>query len=207
MKLVFRPLALALLTVGAATQLTACFPLAVGGAVMTGMVATDRRTSGTVVEDQAIEFKAGSRIRDSLGDRAHINITSFNRQVLITGEAPNAQDKALVSQIVRNVENVESTVDEVAIMGNSNFSERSNDLIITGRIKASLLDSKDIFGTAFKVTTERGVAFLMGRVTERESKRATEAASVVPGVKKVVRVLEIISEDELARSQKAAPKK
>jgi osmotically-inducible protein OsmY len=149
----------------------------------------------------------GSRIRDSLGDRVHINITSFNRQVLITGEAPNAKDKALVAQIVRNVENVESTVDEVAIMGNSNFSERSSDLIITGRIKASLLDSKDIFGTAFKVTTERGVAFLMGRVTERESKRATEAASVIPGVKKVVRVLEIISEDELARSQNAPSKK
>ena len=207
MKLMFRPLTLGLLIVSAAFQLTACFPLAVGGAVMTGMVATDRRTSGTVVEDQAIELKTSSRIRDSLGDRAHINITSFNRQVLITGEAPNAKDKALVAQIVRNVENVESTVDEVAIMGNSNFSERSSDLIITGRIKASLLDSKDIFGTAFKVTTERGVAFLMGRVTERESKRATEATSVIPGVKKVVRVLEIISEDELARSQNAPPKK
>ena len=207
MKLVFRPLTLGLLIVSADSQLTACFPLAVGGAVMTGMVATDRRTSGTVVEDQAIELKAGSRIRDSLGDRAHINITSFNRQVLITGEAPNAKDKALVAQIVRNVENVESTVDEVAVMGNSNLSERTSDGIITGRIKASLLDSKDIFGTAFKVTTERGVAFLMGRVTERESKRATEAASVIPGVKKVVRVLEIISEDELARSQNAPPKK
>ena len=207
MKLMFRPLALGLLIVSAASQLTACFPLAVGGAVMTGMVATDRRTSGTVVEDQAIELKAGSRIRDSLGDRVHINITSFNRQVLITGEAPNAKDKALVAQIVRNVENVESTVDEVAVMGNSNFSERTSDGIITGRIKASLLDSKDIFGTAFKVTTERGVAFLMGRVTERESKRATEAVSVIPGVKKVVRVLEIISEDELARSQNAPPKK
>ena len=207
MKKLFRPLALGLLIVSATSQLTACFPLAVGGAVMTGMVATDRRTSGTVVEDQALEFKASSRIRDSLGDRAHINITSFNRQVLITGEAPNAQDKALVAQIVRNVDNVESTVDEVAVMGNSNLSERSSDLIITGRIKASLLDSKDIFGTGFKVTTERGVAFLMGRVTERESKRATEAASVVPGVKKVVRVLEIISEDELARSQNAPAKK
>lgn len=207
MNFMFRPLALGLLIVSAVSQLSACFPLAVGGAVMTGMVATDRRTSGTVVEDQAIEFKASSRIRDSLGDRAHINITSFNRQVLITGEAPNAQDKALVSQIVRNVENVESTVDEVAVMGNSNLSERSSDLIITGRIKASLLDSKDIFGTAFKVTTERGVAFLMGRVTEREAKRATEAASVVPGVKKVVRILEIVSEDELARAQNTAPKK
>jgi len=84
MKLMFRPLALGLLIVSAASQLTACFPLAVGGAVMTGMVATDRRTSGTVVEDQAIELKAGSRIRDSLGDRVHINITSFNRQVLIS---------------------------------------------------------------------------------------------------------------------------
>lgn len=207
MKLVFRPLAIGLLIFSAASQLTACFPLAVGGAVMTGMVATDRRTSGTVVEDQAIELKASSRIRDSLGDRAHINITSYNRQVLITGEAPNAQDKALVAQIVRNVEKVESTVDEVAVMGNSNLSERTSDGIITGRIKAALLDSKDIFGTAFKVTTERGVAFLMGRVTERESKRATEAASVIPGVKKVVRVLEIISEDELARSQSAPPKK
>ena len=203
----FLHLALGLLIVSVASQRATCVHRAVGGAVMAGRVATGRKPSGTVLEGQAIELKAGSRIRDSLGDRAHINITSFNRQVLITGEAPNAQDKALVAQIVRNVENVESTVDEVAVMGNSNLSERTSDGVITGRIKASLLDSKDIFGTAFKVTTERGVAFLMGRVTERESKRATEAVSVIPGVKKVVRVLEIISEDELARSQTAPPKK
>jgi osmotically-inducible protein OsmY len=181
------------------TTLTACFPLAVGGAVMTGMVASDRRTTGTVVEDEGIELRASSRIRESLGDRGHVNVTSYNRQVLITGEVASAQDKQLVEQIVSNVDNVRHIVNELAVLGNSTLTQRSSDSLVTGRVKASLVDAKDLFSNTFKVTTERGTVYIMGRVTAREAARATEVISGTPGVQRVVRILETISEDELAR--------
>ncbi|QTN30411.1 BON domain-containing protein [Rhodoferax sp. AJA081-3] len=178
--------------------LTGCFPLAVGGAVMTGMVATDRRTAGTVVEDEGIELRAASRIRENLGERAHVNVTSYNRQVVLTGEVPSAQDKQLVEQIVAGVDNVRHIVDEIGVMGNSSL-QRSSDALVTGRVKAGLIDAKDLFTNAFKITTERGTVYVMGRVTEREAKRATDVISATPGVQKVVRILEIVSEEELAR--------
>ena len=202
-------IALALLgsTLGA---LTGCFPLAVGGAVMTGMVATDRRTAGTVVEDEGIELRAASRIRENLGERGHVNVTSYNRQVVLTGEVPSAQDKQLVEQIVSGVDNVRHIVNEIAVMGNTSLQQRSSDALVTGRVKAGLLDAKDLFTNAFKITTERGTVYVMGRVTEREAKRATDVISATPGVQKVVRILEIVSEEELARlvppTRRDAPK-
>lgn len=179
--------------------LTGCFPLAVGGAVMTGMVATDRRTAGTVVEDEGIELRAASRIRENLGERVHVNVTSYNRQVVLTGEVPSVQDKQLVEQIVAGVDNVRHIVDEIGVMGNSSLQQRSSDALVTGRVKAGLIDAKDLFTNAFKITTERGTVYVMGRVTEREAKRATDVISATPGVQKVVRILEIVSEEELAR--------
>jgi osmotically-inducible protein OsmY len=163
------------------------------------MVATDRRTSGTVVEDNAISLKASSRISDNLGDRVHINVTSYNRQVLLTGEVPNAQDKQLAEKIVSNVENVSGVVNELAISGLSTLSQRSTDSLVTSRVKGSLVDAKDLSANAFKITTERGTVYLMGRVTQREANRATEVITATSGVQKLVRILEIISEDELAR--------
>lgn len=195
----------ALVAAGAfATALTACAPLVVGGAVMTGMVATDRRTSGAQLEDQGIELRAGSRIREAFGDRVHVNVTSFNRQVLLTGEVPNAQDRQQVEQLVGRVENVRSVVNELAVLSASSLSQRSNDALITGKVKASLVDAKDIFANSFNVTTERGTTYLMGRVTQREADRATEIVRGVSGVQRVVRVLEIISEQELRQMQAPA---
>lgn len=179
--------------------LSGCIPLMVGGAVMTGMVATDRRTSGTVVEDEGIEIKAALRVRENLGERAHVNVTSYNRQVLITGEVPNAQDRQLVEQVVANVDNVRNIVNELAILGNSTLTQRSSDSVVTGRVKAALLDTKDLFANSFKVVTEHGTTYVMGRVTQREATRATEVITAQSGVQRLVRVLEIISEDELAR--------
>jgi osmotically-inducible protein OsmY len=188
-----------LLLAVSASILTACFPVIMGGAVMGGMVATDRRTAGAVVEDQGIELRAQSRIRENVGDRAHVNVVSYNRQVLLTGEVPSAQDKQLVEQIVSRVDNVSNIVNDLAVLGKSTLPQRSSDALVTGRVKAALLDSKDLFANAFKITTERGSTYVMGRVTQRESKRATEVISAVPGVQRVVRLLEIITEDELAR--------
>lgn len=189
------------------STLTACFPLAVGGAVVGGMVATDRRTTGTVVEDEGIELRSASRIRAALGERGHVNVTSYNRQVLLTGEVPSAQDKELVEQIVVGVDNVRHIVNELAILGNSSLTQRSSDSLVTGRVKAGLIDANDLSTNAFKITTERGTTYVMGRVTARETKRATEIISGTTGVQRVVRILETISEEELARLQSSTPPK
>ena len=186
-------------------SLTACFPLVVGGVAGGAMVATDRRTSGAQLEDEGIELRAASRIRSNLGERVHVNLTSYNRQVLLTGEVPNAQDKQLVEQIVARVENVSSVVNELAVMGNSTLTQRSSDTLVTGRVKAMLVDARDLSSNAFKVVTERGTTYLMGRVTQREADRATEVVRSTPGVQKVIRIFEIISEEELARMLPAKP--
>ena len=184
----------------AASTLTACVPLLIGGAAAGGsLVATDRRTSGAQLEDEGIELRGISRIRSNIGDRAHINLTSYNRQVLLTGEVPTAQDKALVEQIVTRVENVSAVVNELAVMGNSSLVQRSSDALVTGRVKSLLIDAPDLFANSFKVVTERGTTYLMGRVTQREADRGTNVVRATPGVQKVVRIFEVISEDELAR--------
>jgi osmotically-inducible protein OsmY len=185
--------------------LAACVPLLVGGAVGGGtLIATDRRTSGTQLEDEGIELRALSRLRNALGERSHVNLTSYNRQVLLTGEVANAQDKQQIEQTVAGVENVSTIVNELAIMGNSTLTQRSSDALVTGRVKATLVDARDLSANAFKVVTERGTTYLMGRVTQRESDRATEVIRATPGVQKVVRMFEIISEQELARLLPAA---
>lgn len=179
--------------------LSACAPLIVGGAVVGGVMAVDRRTAGTQIEDEGIELRAAARIRETLGDRVHVNITSYNRQALLTGEVSNAQDRQSVEQIVSQVENVRSVVNDLAVMTPSTLSQRSNDTFITGKVRASLVDARDISANAFKVVTERNVVYLMGRVSQREATRATEIARGVSGVSKVVRVFEIVSEEELRR--------
>ena len=181
--------------------LSACAPIMLGGAVMGTLMATDRRTSGTQVEDEGIELKAGGRIRDSLGERGHVNVTSYNRQVLLTGEMPSAADKQQVEQILSKVENVRSVVNEIDVMEISTLSQRTSDLVLAGKIKASMVDAQDLFANAFKVVTERGTVYLMGRVTQREANRATDLARGIDGVKKVVRVVELNSEEELQRLQ------
>ena len=205
----FRALERLSLTVCAAAllsgALTACVPLLIGGAVGSGtLIATDRRTSGIQLEDEGIELRALSRLRNPLGERSHVNLTSYNRQVLLTGEVANAQDKQQIELAVAGVENVSSIVNELAIMGNSTLTQRSSDALVTGRVKAALVDARDLSANAFKVVTERGTTYLMGRVTQRESDRATEVVRATPGVQKVVRVFEIISEAELARLLPAA---
>ena len=200
-RVLFKRLALSFFTASLlASTLAACVPLVIGGAAAGGsLVATDRRTSGAQLEDEGIELRGISRIRSSLGERGHINLTSYNRQVLLTGEVPTAQDKQLVEQIVSRVENVVTVVNELAVAGNSSLTQRSADTLVTGRVKAQLIDAPDLFTNAFKVVSERGTTYLMGRVTQREADRATNVVRATSGVQKVVRIFEIISEDELAR--------
>lgn len=201
-----RPLLRVLAALAAASVLAGCAPLILGGAVIGGgLVATDRRTTGTQLEDQAIEFKAAARVRE-LATLGHINVVSYNRMALITGEVPDAEQKGRVERAVAAVENVRGVVNELGIGQNSTLGSRSTDAVIGAQVKASLVDARDLQANAFKVVSERGIVYLMGLVTEREATRAAEVARAVPRVQKVVRVFEILSEEELARlGRPAAP--
>lgn len=193
-------------TLAAASLLQACAPLVVGGAVVGGsLMAIDRRTSGAQVEDQAIELKAGARVRE-LATLGNVNVTSYNRMVLISGEVPSEDEKRKVEDAVSRLDNVRSVVNELAVAGNASLGSRSSDTVLSAKIKATFVDAKDLQANALKVVTERGIVYLMGRVTEREATRSANLAATVPGVQKVVRVFEIISEEELAGLQpKPAP--
>ena len=181
------------------SSLSGCVPLVVGGAVMTGIVATDRRTAGAQVEDEGIELKVASAVRNDLGDAVHLNVTSFNRRVLLTGEVRSAADKERAEKLAQSQENVQSVVNDLAVGPASSFSQRSKDTVTTSQVKAAFVDAKDLQVNAFKVLTERGVVYLMGRVTPREAKRASDITRTIGGVTKVVRVFEEISEEDLRR--------
>ena len=181
-----------------ASVLSACAPLVIGGAMVGGaMVGTDRRTSGSQLEDQGIELRTSNRLHDALGDRGHLNVTSYNRQVLLTGEVPSEADKQTAEQVARQVENVRSLVNELAVMGNSSLSQRSSDALVTGKVKAGLVDARDLSANAFKVVTERGTVYLMGLVTQAEATRATDITRSVDGVQRVVRIFEIMTDEQL----------
>ena len=192
-------------TVGAAvllsSALTACVgPLLVGGAMVGGsLLAVDRRTSGSQLDDEGIELRAANQIRSNFGTRVRVSVTSYNRQVLLTGEVPNLQDQQAVEQLVKQMVNVASVVNDLAVIDTPSLMDRSADALLTARIKAVLLNAGDLQSNAFKVVTERSTTYLMGRVTQREADRATELVRATPGVQKVVRIFELISEQELNR--------
>ena len=186
----------------AATTLGACAPLLLGGAIVgSSIVVTDRRTSGTQVDDQGIELKGIRKVNDAIGDRGSVSVTSYNRVVLLTGTVLAEADKAAVERAAASIENVKSVVNEVAVGTAASFGNRSNDTLLTSKVKASFVDAKDVQVNAYKVVTERGIVYLLGRVTEREASRASDIARGVSGVQKVVRVFEIVSEAELADTQ------
>jgi len=187
---------------GSATLLGACAPLLVGGAVAgSAMVATDRRSAGTQVDDQTNEVRSLAAVEGAIGQRGHVNTTSYNRMLLVTGEVPTDADKAAVEKAVSQIGTVRSTVNELAVMPVSSLGSRSNDTIITGKVKAQFIDASDLSANSIKVVTERGVVYLMGLVTEGEARRATDLARSVGGVQKVVRVFQIVTPSELAAIQ------
>jgi osmotically-inducible protein OsmY len=179
-------------------SLGGCAALVVGG-VMAGtvMVATDRRTSGAQLNDEGIEIRSANRLREKFGERGNFSVTSYNGRVLLTGEVAGNSDKITAEQLVFQVENVKAVINELTIAtSTSTLKERSNDALITSLVKSSLFEAKELPSSAFKVVTERGVVYLMGRVTQREADRGTEIARGVSGVVKVVRSFEFISEEE-----------
>jgi osmotically-inducible protein OsmY len=182
-----------------ATSLQGCVEMAIGTAVMGTLAATDRRTFGAQTEDRAIVFKANRRMPGVVGDAGNVNVNSFNRKVLLTGEVRDEQMKAAVEREVAAIEGVESIINDLAIAGIASLTSRSNDTLITGKVKASFVDTKDLYANSIKVVTERGTVYLMGRVTPREADLATEVTRGVSGVQKVVKMFEYINDDELKR--------
>ncbi len=199
-----RPLALTAALGLCVISLQGCIELAVGSAVVGTLAATDRRTFGAQTEDKSIVLKSESKISTVVGAYGHVNANSFNRRVLLTGEVRDDALKARIEREISSIEGVQGVVNELVTGGSSSLGSRSNDTLITGKVKAALVDTQDIQSNTFKVVTEAGVVYLMGRVTQREGSLAAEAASRVSGVRKVVKVLEYISEDEL-RQLKQTP--
>lgn len=183
----------------AAPLLGGCFFGAVAGIAAGSLSVADRRTVGTQLEDRSLQVKAESAVRESFGEDVHVNATVYNRQILLTGQAPDEATRSRVEARVSTLPNIRLIVNDIQIGFKSSLSSRSNDAFITGKVKASLLDAQDIFANSFKVTTEAGTVYLMGLVTEREANRAASIAAGVPRVVKVVKVMELISEAELSR--------
>lgn len=197
-----RPLAAVAVGGVLAVSLQGCFGILAGGMLAGTFAATDRRTLGAQTEDKSLVVKGEANIPGVVPQGSHVNVTSFNRKVLLTGEVPDEASKAAAEREIRSMAGVEGVFNELAIAGSSGFSTRSGDALITSKVLASLVDAKDLYASAFKVTTERGIVYMMGRVTQLEGKRGAAIASGVSGVQKVVTLYEYISEEELQQYTK-----
>lgn len=182
-----------ILSLAVITSLTACVPIVAGGAVAGGAVAADRRTSGIFVEDENIELKAVKYAETTLGENAHINITSYNRNVLLTGEAPNEETKAKAEAFVKSIQNVLTVTNEIVIGPKSSLSSRSNDAYLTSKVKTQFVTENKFQANYVKVVTENSVVYLLGIVNKAEADAASEIASNTSGVEKVVKVFEYIN--------------
>lgn len=174
-------------------QLQGCVPLVATGAGAGALMANDRRTSGAYIEDQEIELRTASRIGDAFpSDYVHVNVTSYNRAVLLTGEVPDDATKQKISDIAKNVGNVKNVTNELVIAPPALLSARTNDTYITTKVKTRFVDAKRFPITAVKVVTENGVVYLLGLVTHQEGDDAAQIASTTAGVAKVVKMFEYV---------------
>ncbi|HEU0219816.1 MAG TPA: BON domain-containing protein [Gallionella sp.] len=181
-----------LLIVLVSGSLQGCFPVAAVGVGAGVMMVQDRRTSGAYVEDEAIEDKASDRIGKQYKNAVHANVTSFNRIVLISGEAPNDAVKAEIGRLVSSIENVRNVSNELVVSGTSSLTSRSSDSLVTSDVKLRFMSDKRFNAEHVKVVTENGTVFLMGIVKRAEADAATEVASTTSGVQRVVRLFEYL---------------
>jgi osmotically-inducible protein OsmY len=191
----------AILAAALATSLSGCIEMMVGSAVVGAVATADRRTLGAQTEDKAIAVKGEVKVAKIVGDAGHVNVTSYNRKVLVTGEVRDEAMKQAVERELRGIDNVVSVTNELEIAGPSSYTSRSSDALITTKVKASLVDKKTVSAVSFKVVTERGNVYLMGIVTQREGNIAAEVAQGVSGVQRVVKIFEYISEEDLKAMQ------
>lgn len=194
-----RPLLIAALIGLTVPALQGCFPVVAAGAGTAVLSALDRRTSGTQVEDEGIELRAGNRLREKLGNRANVSVTSYNRNVLLTGQVADEATLTEAAAIVSEVPNVRGVSNETEIAGVSSLTQRSNDALVTSKVKARILDSQRVNANHVKVVTENGRVYLMGLLTEAEGRAAKEVAASTSGVRKVVAIIETITPEEARR--------
>jgi osmotically-inducible protein OsmY len=200
-----RAAALAAAAVIGAAGLAGCAPLVVGGAMAGGaLVAADRRTVGIQIEDQAIELRVSRTIAERVPrEAANVSVTSYNRKVLLTGEATTEATRAQIGEIAARAENVRTVVNEVFVAPLTTLPQRNNDLAIAARLSAALLAGQDVPSSAVTTKTQRGIVYLMGRVSEAEGEATARAASRVTGVQRVVKVFDYISAEEAAQFKRA----
>lgn len=197
----------ALVLVAALPLLQGCFPIVATGVAVGVMTVTDRRTVGTQTEDETIEWKISGRVGERFGDKVHLNVTSYNRKVLLTGEVPNEQTKLDIGEIAAKTENVLVVYNELQVAGISSLTARSSDSYITSKVKTRFIDAGQFSPNRVKVVTEAQVVYLLGIVNENEARSAIYVARTTEGVRKVVNVLEVVSDEEARRldgSNKAA---
>ena len=173
-----------------AVPLQGCIEMAVVGVGAAALSVVDRRTTSVQVDDEGIELRATNRIGERFGDKVHVNVTSFNRSVLVTGEVPDAQTRAEIEKIVLATPNVRSITNDLQVAGGTSLSARANDAGTTGKVKARFLDANRFNPLLVKVVTEASVVYLMGIVTEAEANAAVEVARTTSGVRKVVKVFD-----------------
>jgi osmotically-inducible protein OsmY len=190
----------------ASSALPACAPLVVAGVVAgTAVVATDRRTTGTQVDDQTIQLRVANEMSTALKGKGdvHISVNSFERRVLLTGEVPNEQVKAEAEAVAARSMNVRAVVNELAVAPTSTTSQRANDTALSGKVRAAFVNTKEIAFNSIEIVTERGIVYLMGVVTEKEGEVAAHVASRVSGVQQVVKVFDYASAEEVQRRRAA----
>lgn len=186
-------------------SLQGCVAVVAGGMVAGAMASTDRRTLGTQTEDKGIEVKAATRLPQVVGDAGHVNVNSYNRKVLLTGEVRDDAMKRAVENEIRGIANVDNVINELIVAGLSSYTSRSSDALITSKVKLSLADKKTVSANSFQVVTERGNVYLMGLVTQREGNIAAQVAQGVSGVMRVTKMFEYISEEDLRAMQPQSP--
>ena len=202
---IYKKISLSVLLALLLPALAGCFGVAVVGMGAGALMLSDRRPSETYVTDQGIELRASNSISEKYHDRVHVNVTSYNRMVLITGEVPDAATKADVEQIVAGKPNVKATQNELKISGLSALGGRSNDSLITSKVKGRFIDYGKFSANIVKVVTENGTVYLMGLVTQREADAATQIARETSGVLGVVRLFEYLTEQDAARLDNRSP--
>lgn len=199
-------LSAALLAAAATPLLQGCFPVVATGATAGALMIADRRTSGAYVEDEGIEWKVENRVSEKFGSNSHVNATSYNRHVLLTGEVPDATTRDEVGRIAKGVENVERVTNELQIAGPSSLASRSNDAYITTKVKARFVDANKFGANHVKVVTEAGTVYLLGILTATEERDATDIARTTGGVQRVVTLFEEVTPDEARRLDQQPPK-
>ena len=186
--------------------LSACAPMVIGGAFFGAVnMSTDRRTAETQLMDEAIELRLLNRLITSTNNKGRVSVVSYGRRVLLLGEVPSAEDKVAVERVAASVDNVQRVISELKVMPNASANQRSQDAWITKRIQAAMIGNKELVSSAFKITTTQATVYVLGVATQREADMVIDIARTMDGVKQVVNMVNLISEETLKGLMPTSP--